>query len=255
MLLRSITKHVKDQNWFAVALDFFIVVAGILIAFQITEWNEMRRDRAAEAEYLIALEQDIKTSVEEIAEVTALFQEQEQARQTLYEYSLNKDSELDPSELPRLIDSTLWSFPSVELRQTTFDTLSSSGQLGILAEKQIVVALQELAALIEEAETEKKHELYALERFGDPILYEHIDMSQVLRVKGLVVDGPRVPWIKDTSPNSSIPDFIKTQQFRNAVLFRSALTTERTETYERLRLKYLEIGELIDIRQNRIGDE
>ena len=33
MLLRSLTKHVKDQNWFAVALDFFIVViAGILVA-------------------------------------------------------------------------------------------------------------------------------------------------------------------------------------------------------------------------------
>ncbi|PHS35850.1 MAG: hypothetical protein COA91_12770 [Robiginitomaculum sp.] len=42
MLLRSVTKHVKDQNWFAVALDFFIVVAGILIAFQITNWNEGR---------------------------------------------------------------------------------------------------------------------------------------------------------------------------------------------------------------------
>jgi len=25
MRLRSLTKHVKDQNWFAVALDFFIV--------------------------------------------------------------------------------------------------------------------------------------------------------------------------------------------------------------------------------------
>ena len=46
MLLRRITKHVKEQNWFAVGLDFIIVVAGILIAFQITNWNE---DRAAQA--------------------------------------------------------------------------------------------------------------------------------------------------------------------------------------------------------------
>lgn len=44
MLLRRITKHVKDQNWFAVALDFFIVVAGILIAFQITNWSAARQD-------------------------------------------------------------------------------------------------------------------------------------------------------------------------------------------------------------------
>lgn len=47
MLLRSITKHVKDQNWIAVFLDFFIVVTGILIAFQITNWNETRLDQVA----------------------------------------------------------------------------------------------------------------------------------------------------------------------------------------------------------------
>ena len=45
MLLRRITEHVKDQNWFAILIDFVIVVAGILIAFQITEWNETRSKR------------------------------------------------------------------------------------------------------------------------------------------------------------------------------------------------------------------
>ncbi len=44
MILSRITKHVKEQNWFAVVLDFVIVVAGILIAFQITSWNEARQD-------------------------------------------------------------------------------------------------------------------------------------------------------------------------------------------------------------------
>jgi hypothetical protein len=44
MILRRLTKHVKDQNWFAVGLDFFIVVAGILIAFQITNWSATHQD-------------------------------------------------------------------------------------------------------------------------------------------------------------------------------------------------------------------
>lgn len=55
VLLRSISKHVKDQNWFAVALDFFIVVIGILIAFQITNWNEGRAERAEEREIVLQL--------------------------------------------------------------------------------------------------------------------------------------------------------------------------------------------------------
>jgi len=44
MMLRRVTEHVKAQNWFAVALDFAMVVAGILIAFQITDWAAARQD-------------------------------------------------------------------------------------------------------------------------------------------------------------------------------------------------------------------
>ena len=37
MLLRSITKHVQDQNWFAIGIDFFIVVVGVFIGMQVAE--------------------------------------------------------------------------------------------------------------------------------------------------------------------------------------------------------------------------
>lgn len=60
MLLRSISKHVKDQNWFAVFLDFFIVVAGILIAFQITNWNETRLEQENQQVYLLRLTSDFQ---------------------------------------------------------------------------------------------------------------------------------------------------------------------------------------------------
>ena len=64
MLLRSITKHVKDQNWFAVFLDFFIVVAGILIAFQITEWNEAQSDARRFDQQLISFQEELETNLE-----------------------------------------------------------------------------------------------------------------------------------------------------------------------------------------------
>jgi len=58
MILRRFTKHVKDQNWFAVALDFFIVVVGILIAFQITNWSEERSEHAQHEVYIGRLHDD-----------------------------------------------------------------------------------------------------------------------------------------------------------------------------------------------------
>ncbi len=45
MILRRLTKHVIEQNWFAIVLDFVIVVLGILIAFQITNWSNSRQDQ------------------------------------------------------------------------------------------------------------------------------------------------------------------------------------------------------------------
>jgi len=39
MILRRLTKHVKDQNWFAVTLDFIIVVTGVFLGIQIGNWN------------------------------------------------------------------------------------------------------------------------------------------------------------------------------------------------------------------------
>ena len=59
MLLRRVTKHVKDQNWFAVGVDFVIVVIGVFIGIQVANWNTARIDRAEESAFLKTLQQDV----------------------------------------------------------------------------------------------------------------------------------------------------------------------------------------------------
>ena len=58
MILRRVTKHVKDQNWFAVGIDFMIVVVGVFIGLQVANWNEARQERQREAHYLYRLDQE-----------------------------------------------------------------------------------------------------------------------------------------------------------------------------------------------------
>ncbi|EED31533.1 conserved hypothetical protein [gamma proteobacterium NOR5-3] len=64
MILRSLTKHVKDQNWFAVGLDFAIVVIGVFIGIQVANWNEERRNRLEE----IVLVERIRVDFDRIEE-------------------------------------------------------------------------------------------------------------------------------------------------------------------------------------------
>lgn len=55
MLLRRVTKHVKDQNWFAVGIDFAIVVVGVFIGLQVANWNDARSQKADERQLILTL--------------------------------------------------------------------------------------------------------------------------------------------------------------------------------------------------------
>jgi hypothetical protein len=62
MILRRLTKHVKDQNWFAVALDFVIVVIGVGVALLGQQWLSDRTQRADMRVAEAALQVDMFTT-------------------------------------------------------------------------------------------------------------------------------------------------------------------------------------------------
>ena len=113
MILRRITKHVKDQNWFAVALDFFIVLAGILIAFQITNWSESQSERAELARTEIALQNELSRNYFNAAERVSLTDCRTATLRDLADRLLAPDDvwegmpRLDSNALPRAIEPVL----------------------------------------------------------------------------------------------------------------------------------------------------
>lgn len=64
MLLRRIKAHVEKENWFAVGIDFCIVVVGVFLGIQIGNWNEARVSSIQEAEYLRQLRNEIAANAE-----------------------------------------------------------------------------------------------------------------------------------------------------------------------------------------------
>ena len=68
MLLRSISQHVKAQNWFAVAIDFAIVVVGVFIGIQVSNWNERLAFQEREESLMQELRAEI---VQNLADVQA----------------------------------------------------------------------------------------------------------------------------------------------------------------------------------------
>ena len=59
MLLRRYIEHVREQNWFAVAIDFLIVVFGVYIGLQTQEWSAQRDLDALEVQYMTELKEEM----------------------------------------------------------------------------------------------------------------------------------------------------------------------------------------------------
>lgn len=131
MLLRRITKHVTDQNWFAVFVDFIIVVVGILIAFQITEWNETRQDRAIEQDYKILLIEDLKTIKDElinqIEHEEFIVKHAARSLKILNQMSIQSQTELFGQTLTLITGRR-----TLRLENATFDEIMSAGRLNVI---------------------------------------------------------------------------------------------------------------------------
>ena len=66
MILARITRAVRAHNWFAVALEFVFVIAGVVIGFQVTAWNGERGERESEANHLAYLAKNLNADIEEL---------------------------------------------------------------------------------------------------------------------------------------------------------------------------------------------
>jgi len=69
MILRRVIEHFRKQEWTAIAIDFVIVVAGVFVGLQVSNWNAARDDRVKEATYLAQLVDDLNADLASIDRV------------------------------------------------------------------------------------------------------------------------------------------------------------------------------------------
>ncbi|PKM03444.1 MAG: hypothetical protein CVV17_04485 [Gammaproteobacteria bacterium HGW-Gammaproteobacteria-7] len=69
MILRRLAQSIRKQDWLVIAIEFVIVVAGIFVGLQVTEWNEKRQLREREVSYLVRLAEDVAVMRAEIDEI------------------------------------------------------------------------------------------------------------------------------------------------------------------------------------------
>lgn len=132
MILHRLITHMKGQHWTAVFLDFFIVVLGVFIGLQVSNWNSARHDHVLERQYLERLRDDLQLSLSNVDRNVSNMNAQVRLEgQMVHELVACR---LDPAEKARFASGLflLGQFEPPPLVRGTIDELRSTGRLGLL---------------------------------------------------------------------------------------------------------------------------
>jgi hypothetical protein len=154
--------------------EIVLVVIGILIALQINNWNEGRKERVREVEFLKGLKTDLladKVSLEDVIE--------NRAAKIEGSIALLGNVELDTYAQVFSADSmitTVHGWVEYVPQTNTFDELVSSGNLSIIKNDSIKSSLLKLKQLREADHTYTEH----MRREYDHYLYDrHAELASV----------------------------------------------------------------------------
>ena len=138
MILRRFMQHVKEQNWFAVGLDVIVVIVGIFLGMQVTEWNDERKDRALEGEYINRIIADLDSSIDvnksTLDEISEQVSELGIAVETIYEKRLSNDNR---QEIVGYIRKHSTGWETLTITDDTLEELKSTGNMALIQSTDI----------------------------------------------------------------------------------------------------------------------
>ena len=141
MILQRLARVVRTRNWSEAFFELAVVAIGILMAFQVDRWWEIRRDREAERDYVARLIDDLQRDLDELSYGVALAELRRDLAILLMNVADDSALALDhPVDFVIAIDQSAFTFTPA-LTANTFEELKSTGNLGLLRDEAVRNAL------------------------------------------------------------------------------------------------------------------
>ena len=144
MILSRVIEHVKQQQWTAVFLDFVIVVLGVFVGMQVTNWNAERGERAKEYGYLVSLHEDLQRSIATIDRTIGLLQRESAGQAAFLDALAQCRVPAGAGDEIEYAISTLGYINAPIFSSRTYDELTSSGSFDIIENKEIKTGLADI---------------------------------------------------------------------------------------------------------------
>ncbi len=238
MLLRRITEHVKAQNWFAVFLDFLIVVVGVFIGIQVANWNDVRQERLSEAHYLERFADEIELTIAQIQEERAFSKSSLRVLEN-FSTQLYSNSVSDEALISATIGytSTGAFFANFRSNRTTFDDLITTGNFDIVEDDAIRSGLIALHARYEDAQNTIESNIEWIQQGEARIYYDFDAFRFDVRTQTL---------FEDVTPENLAEDIRKNRELlRRHAAFHYWLKVRSIELYDEVEPQAQAVLELI----------
>ena len=152
MILRRVLVHMTNQNWTAVGVELFVVVVGVFVGLQASNWNDGRVERARERGYIVRLHEDITESANGLRRDINSLEDQLTYQASLLSALNACDVDEENAELVQLGLMTLGYVNPPRFSRRTVNELAASGRLEIVQSTEIKAGLAKIVATLEYAE-------------------------------------------------------------------------------------------------------
>lgn len=181
-ILGRLEQAVREQNWFAVALELVIVIVGVAVGFQITAWGNEREARGEEQDLLRGLRAEFTQVVADLETQIETHQRVERALATTLEALT--EAERAQSSSGSVADSTLaWAnvASTTQFSQGLLKGVLTTGRLGLIRDQELRAALSEWEGVLADVtEDEITSRALITDQFV-PILSRRMDVRPFLR--------------------------------------------------------------------------
>jgi len=137
MLLRRIRQHVAAENWFAVWVDFVIVVIGVYVGIEVSNWNEARQEQIRAQSYLERIGADLEKDLELAGHRASFWADVlEYGKEALRyaEHGERAERSSWKTVLAFYQASQVWAYTSIDM---TYQELKSAGELGLIGDDEL----------------------------------------------------------------------------------------------------------------------
>lgn len=135
MAIRRFRKHVATQNWFAVAIDVAVVLVGVFLGIQASNWNEARIESNLADSYRQRLIEEVRFNIRQHRQQSSYYRQVLSHGLAALDV-LNAERVDDPAKF--VIDSLqLTQLDRVPAKSFIFNEMMSAGLVGRLGDEKV----------------------------------------------------------------------------------------------------------------------